>query len=87
MEDSNSGQVMPVIYGPKRVSRRDLLKAGGVLIGAAALAGATSEQASAAGILNLDVACDGRTFAIDPFRVAEGPRRGDTFIINGKIRG
>jgi hypothetical protein len=94
------------------VSRRQVLKRGGLLAGAGAgalLAGgplaAAANEASAperggsvqpasvlagpdAGILELDVACDGNTFVINrsPGVDPDAPvRRGDPFLVNGRI--
>jgi hypothetical protein len=75
--------------GQRSISRRTLVKGGGILAGATALLGGAS-MAGAAGhhTLSLDVACDGRSFALvrpsgaDP----DAPvARGDTFIVQGSV--
>ena len=70
------------------VSRRRIMKQAGALAGAAALLGGSQLAASAgnATTLEIDVACDGRTWRHNHL---DGPggtvKRGDTFIVNGKV--
>jgi len=69
--------------------RRALLQSGGVLAGAAVLLGSPpTASAHHEDYLTLDVACDGRTWRMirmDPTAMDELPKRGDTFIVSGKI--
>lgn len=78
------------------VSRRDLLKSGGVLGGAAVLSGAAALMPRALAqadntTLTLDVACDGRTWRFDTAFADTFAgdlmtiKRGTMFIVNGKI--
>ena len=71
------------------VSRRTMLKRGGALAGAAGLLGATQLTGMADGhILDIDVACNGGTMAINRAAGADPdglPERGDTFIIQGRM--
>jgi len=74
----------------QRVPRRALVRAGGAVIGAAtALVGSRAVHAEDlpwVKTLILEVAGDGRTWALSTMR-PEGFKRGDTFIMNGRIYG
>lgn len=70
------------------VSRRRLIKQAGALAGATALLGGSQLAAGAGGAssMDIDVACDGRTFLLNHVDGAGAAvKRGDTFIVNGKI--
>lgn len=82
-----------------QLNRRQILRSGGVLVGAGALMqtavvaraqGATpvTSPSAATASLELDVACDGRTFHLnptDPSKMGKGPSAGDSFMVVGSV--
>lgn len=72
-----------------RISRRQILKRGGAVAGAAALlGGAQIAGAASEHTFELDVACDGNTWVItrSPDADPDEPvRRGDTFVVSGRV--
>ncbi len=85
----NSGSPSTVSNEQKALSRRSLIKGGGVLAGAGVLlGGAPLAVATGDSSLHLDVACDGRTWVVNRAAGADPDapvERGDTFLVQGSI--